>query len=210
MTDATPKSRAAKLKPRNVATVARTFTIDVTADVTGEAPDQTLAWTCLGDADPAALADEVAKAIAAGVDLPAPETSATVMLSSDANVRVLNDRWRGMDKPTNVLSFPMQAPPGARGNGPLEIGDIVIAEETLVREAAEMRISAHDHFRHLVLHGLLHLLGYDHEKDDEAEVMEALETRILATLGVADPYVGSDPIGHDGQAARTSRDERPQ
>lgn len=206
MTDGTPKSRTTKTKPRNVVAALRTLSIDVA----GDGPEQAIAWTCLGDADPVALADQVARAIAAGIELPAPETCATLMLSDDANVRILNKQWRGMDKPTNVLSYPMQVPPGTQGGGPLEIGDIIVAEETLVREAAEMGISANDHFRHLVLHGLLHLLGYDHENDDEAEVMETLETRILATLGVADPYAGSDPIGHDGQAAHISRDERPQ
>ncbi len=203
MTDGIPKSGKGG-KPRHVGVAARVLSIEVT----GEGPEQTSTWTCLGAHDPVALATEVAAAIGAFVALPAADTTASLMLSDDANVHVLNQHWRGIDKPTNVLSFPMPAPPGARGGGPLEIGDIVIAQETLAREASEMGISADDHFRHLVLHGLLHLLGYDHENDDEAEVMEALETRILATLGVADPYAGSDPIGDHGKATAKRRSER--
>lgn len=207
MTDAGSNSRTAKSrghKPRTKAAAPRAFSIDVT----GEGLDQAITWTCLGAHDPVALATDVAGAIAASIDLPAAETSASLKLSDDNTVRRLNKQWRGIDKPTNVLSFPMQAPPGSRGKEPVEIGDIIIAQETLAREAAEMGISAHDHFRHLVLHGLLHLLGYDHENDEEAEVMEALETRILATLGVADPYAGSDPIGHEGGAPANGRSER--
>lgn len=203
MTDGIPKSGKGG-KPRRAAVAARVLSIEVA----GEGPDGTSTWTCLGAHDPVALATEVAAAIGAFVALPAADTTASLMLSDDAGVRVLNKQWRGLDKPTNVLSFPMQAPPGARGRGPFGLGDIVIAQETLAREAAAMSLSPQDHFRHLVLHGLLHLLGYDHENDDEAEVMEALETRILATLGVADPYAGSDPIGHDGEAIAARRSER--
>lgn len=187
MTDGRSKTR--NVKSHTAAAAPCTLTIDIV----GDGPDETIAWSCLGAHDPATLASEVAGAIAATIELPARETSACLMLSDDAGIRAFNRQWRGIDKPTNVLSFPMPPPPGAGRDDPLEIGDIVIAEQTLAREARETGISVHDHFRHLVLHGLLHLLGYDHEHDDEAEVMEALETRILATLGVADPYAGTVP-----------------
>jgi probable rRNA maturation factor len=98
---------------------------------------------------------------------------------------VLNRDWRGIDKSTNVLSFP-QIEPFAPVSGLL--GDIILARETLEREAAEQGVSVEDHFTHLVVHGFLHLLGYDHMDDDEALAMEGLETQILASLGVADPY----------------------
>jgi len=107
------------------------------------------------------------------------------VLSDDAEQRQLNKQWRGIDKSTNVLSFPQLAP-----FAPVVglVGDIILARETLEREAAEMGIAFQAHFTHLVVHGFLHLLGYDHVEDSEAERMESLETRILATLGIADPY----------------------
>eukprot|EP01036_Dinobryon_divergens_P001020 gene1020-1337_t len=104
----------------------------------------------------------------------------SVVLTDDAEQRDLNREWRGIDKPTNVLSFPQIEP-----FGPVSglIGDIILARETLVREAEEQGVSFDDHFTHLVVHGFLHLLGYDHLDDAEALVMEGLETQILATLG---------------------------
>lgn len=109
----------------------------------------------------------------------------TIVLTDDAHQQVLNRDWRQIDKPTNVLSFPQIEP-----FEPLAglIGDITLARETLEREAEEMGIGFSDHFTHLVVHGFLHLLGYDHIDDDEALQMEGLETQILATLGIADPY----------------------
>jgi len=109
----------------------------------------------------------------------------SIVLTDDAEQRELNRQWRGIDKSTNVLSFPQIAP-----FGPVSglVGDIILARETLEREAAEMGVSFDEHFTHLLVHGFLHLLGYDHIQDDEALVMEGLETKILATLGVADPY----------------------
>jgi len=113
----------------------------------------------------------------------------SIVLTGDAEQRVLNRDWRGIDKSTNVLSFPQIEP-----FGPVAglLGDIILARETLEREAAEMGISFADHFTHLVVHGFLHILGYDHLDDDEARVMESLETRILASLGVADPYAENE------------------
>jgi probable rRNA maturation factor len=109
----------------------------------------------------------------------------SVVLTDDAEQRDLNRNWRGVDKSTNVLSFP-QIEPFAPVSGIL--GDIILARETLEREAVEQGVSFEDHFTHLMVHGFLHILGYDHMDDDEALVMESLETQILASLGVADPY----------------------
>ena len=103
----------------------------------------------------------------------------------DPGQQDLNKQWRGIDKPTNVLSFP-QIEPFAPVLGLL--GDITLARETLEREARELGVSFTDHFTHLVVHGFLHILGYDHIEDGDALVMEGLETQILATLGIADPY----------------------
>jgi probable rRNA maturation factor len=111
----------------------------------------------------------------------------SLVLADDATLRALNRRWRAQDKPTNVLSFAAQGeetPPDA----PLLLGDVVLAFETVAREAAAQGKPLGDHLRHLVVHGVLHLLGHDHERREEAALMEALETRILAGLGVADPY----------------------
>ncbi|RYE87137.1 MAG: rRNA maturation RNase YbeY [Hyphomicrobiales bacterium] len=109
----------------------------------------------------------------------------SIVLMDDAGQQELNKQWRHIDKPTNVLSFP-QIEPFAPVVGLL--GDITLARETLEREAAELGKSFSDHYTHLVVHGFLHILGYDHIDDGEALVMEGLETQILATLGIADPY----------------------
>lgn len=116
------------------------------------------------------------------------------MLTNDAEQRALNRDWRGIDKPTNVLSFP-QIEPFSPVVGIL--GDIVLARETLVREASEMGIGFNAHFTHLVVHGFLHILGYDHITEPEALQMEGLETQILASLGIADPYA-SEPTNQKG------------
>ena len=110
----------------------------------------------------------------------------SLLLADDAEVRALNARWRGQDKPTNVLSFPA-APPDRLAQSPT-LGDIALAFETLAREAEASGVPLANHYRHLVAHGFLHLIGYDHQTDEEAERMEALERRVLARLGVADPY----------------------
>ena len=108
----------------------------------------------------------------------------SVTLADDATVHALNRRWRGRDAPTNVLSF-------ASGERPL-LGDVVLAYETVAREAAEQGKNLADHLAHLVTHGVLHLLGFDHEAPHEADEMEALERRALAGIGVADPYRDED------------------
>lgn len=119
-----------------------------------------------------------------GTKLGAVELS--LVLADDATLRDLNARWRGKDAPTNVLAFASGEPP-AKGK-PVLLGDVVLAYQTVAREAKEQKKRLADHLRHLVIHGVLHLLGYDHIKPMPAKRMEALETRILASLGVADPY----------------------
>ena len=115
-------------------------------------------------------------------------------LSDDAEVQTLNRDYRGKDKPTNVLSFPMVQPDllGAVANtddGEVLLGDIVLAWETVAREAAEKSLAPADHARHLIVHGTLHLLGYDHEQGDAgAAAMEDIERAACARLGLADPY----------------------
>ena len=121
-----------------------------------------------------------------------PEMELTVILADDAAVRALNAEWRGKDKPTNVLSFPAATPEEiarARAGGPpLLLGDVVLALETCRREAEDEGKPLADHLAHLVVHGVLHLLGHDHATEPEAERMEALEVAVLARLGIADPY----------------------
>jgi probable rRNA maturation factor len=123
----------------------------------------------------------------AGQPFPEGATEISLVFTGDEDIRTVNEAWRGQDKPTNVLSFPaFPLLPGGQP-GPM-LGDIVLAEETLRREALDLGIPFDDHLTHLLVHGFLHLFGYDHMTDEEAAVMEGLETRILAELGLADPY----------------------
>ena len=118
------------------------------------------------------------------------EAELAVMLTDDSGIRTLNLNWRGIDKPTNVLSFPALPPTGAGGpdDAPRMLGDIAIAYETTRREADDEQKPFDHHLSHLAVHGFLHLIGYDHEKDDDAETMESLEAEILAQLGIPDPF----------------------
>jgi probable rRNA maturation factor len=116
-----------------------------------------------------------------------------VILSSDRAIRRLNAAYRGKDKPTNVLSFPTyqslgDVPPSV----PAVLGDVVVAFETTAREAKAAAKPLRNHVSHMVVHGVLHLLGYDHESDTDAKTMERLEIRILSQLGIADPYIADD------------------
>ena len=124
----------------------------------------------------------------------------SVLLCDDAAMAALNARWRGHEGPTNVLSFP--APRGARdprgADQPTPLGDIAIAYETVAREAADDGKPLRDHLAHLAIHGFLHLLGYDHELDGEAQRMERLERDILAEIGIPDPYDGRTEDRMDG------------
>lgn len=116
-----------------------------------------------------------------------------IRLTDDDEVRTLNRDYRHKDQPTNVLSFPM-VEPGLIGalaydaDNEVLLGDIVLARETCAQEAVARGVSVESHATHLIVHGTLHLLGYDHMRDDEAEAMESLERRIMAILGLHDPY----------------------
>lgn len=116
----------------------------------------------------------------------------SVRLTGDEEVRALNARWRGKDRPTNVLSFPLAGEKellDAAVPGPeLMLGDIILARGVCAAEAADRRVSIEDHAAHLLVHGTLHLLGYDHQDEASADDMEAREVRALARLGLADPY----------------------
>lgn len=114
----------------------------------------------------------------------------TLVLTGDDEMRELNRTWRGKDSSTNVLSFPAGEPFGEAPGEPSPLGDIVLAAETLADEAKLKGIAVADHAVHLVVHGMLHLLGHEHERDADAERMERLESEILARLGIADPYAG--------------------
>ncbi|OFX13992.1 MAG: rRNA maturation RNase YbeY [Alphaproteobacteria bacterium RIFOXYD12_FULL_60_8] len=129
--------------------------------------------------DAQALCDAAALAVLTACGRPG-RTEIGVVLTDDAEVRHLNAEFKGQDKPTNVLSFPTDEPDTP--------GDVVLAFQTCQREAEEEGKLFSDHVAHLVVHGLLHLMGYDHQSDAEAEVMERMETLILSQLGVPDPY----------------------
>jgi probable rRNA maturation factor len=124
------------------------------------------------------------------VDADTGEAELAVMLTDDGGIRTLNKNWRGVDKPTNVLSFPALQPTGERKSedAPRMLGDIAIAYETTRREADDEQKRFDHHLSHLTIHGFLHLIGYDHEKDQDAEIMETLEREILAQLDIPDPY----------------------
>ena len=128
-------------------------------------------------------------------ELANPRLSASVLFTSDAEIHALNREWRRRDKPTNVLSFPMLARAEllelARDGPPELLGDVALAHETCAREAGDKGIALEDHAAHLVIHGLLHLAGHDHEiSPRDADAMEALETKALALMGIGDPYGG--------------------
>ena len=143
------------------------------------------AWSEVSDIE--ALARRaVAAALGVASDAPRDPVEVSLLLTDDAGVRELNSAWRGKDKPTNVLSFPAPEQPGVPG--PRHLGDIALAFETLQREARDEGKTVADHAAHLIVHGTLHLLGYDHETTGEAEIMEALEVKALKSLGIADPY----------------------
>jgi probable rRNA maturation factor len=141
-----------------------------------------------------ALAERVAEAAREGEPcLANPRLAVSILFTCDEEVHILNREWRGRDKPTNVLSFPMleRDELGALGpdGPPVMLGDIALAHETCAREAAEKGVGLDHHAAHLIAHGLLHLAGHDHvESDTQAETMERLETAILAKLGIPDPY----------------------
>jgi probable rRNA maturation factor len=138
-----------------------------------------------------AFAGEVVSAACARIASLDTDTELSVMFTDDTAIRALNGQWRDKDKATNVLSFPAFALKPGEKPGPM-LGDIVVAAETVRAEADLEGKPFDDHLRHLILHGLLHLLGHDHENDTEAAEMESLERVILADIGVPDPYSGHD------------------
>ncbi|SHI12414.1 probable rRNA maturation factor [Bradyrhizobium erythrophlei] len=145
-------------------------------------------WQTEPDAE--AVIDRAIATAAEIVNANLGEAELAVMLTDDAGIRTLNSNWRGIDKPTNVLSFPALPPTGAGGpdDAPRMLGDIAIAYETTRREADDEQKPFDHHLSHLAVHGFLHLIGYDHETDNDAEAMETLEAEILAQLGIPDPY----------------------
>lgn len=120
--------------------------------------------------------------------LPVKNAEVSVMLTNDDAVHALNREYRGVDRPTNVLSFAALDDEDEPIVDPMLLGDIVVAFETTEREAAEQNKTLAEHFFHLIVHGVLHLIGYDHVEDADAEVMEALETKIMVENGMDDPY----------------------
>ena len=155
--------------------------------------------------DPLDWEERAAEAVAAALALTpfaslaqaAPLVEVAVRLTDDAEVQTLNRDFRGKDKPTNVLSFPQVQDDLLEGlansdDGEILLGDIVLARETCAREAEEKAISIADHATHLIVHGTLHLVGYDHGDDASAGAMEALEVKALASLGIANPYADQD------------------
>lgn len=146
------------------------------------------AWLAAGDVDILAQ-DAIAATLVEVGKRVHPDAEISVRLCDDDEIRALNLAWRNKDKATNVLSFP--SPAGDRG--PL-LGDIVVAFEYVSEEARDAGRSLRDHLAHMLVHGMLHLLGFDHENESEAEKMEALERRILAKLGIDDPYSETVPV----------------
>jgi probable rRNA maturation factor len=126
----------------------------------------------------------------AAADISTTDAELAIVLTDDSRIRALNQAWRGLDKPTNVLSFPADDR-GGQG-APALLGDIVIAYETTKGEAGAQGTPFLHHLAHLAVHGFLHLRGYDHEAEDEAETMERLERQILARLDIPDPYAARD------------------
>ncbi len=159
------------------------------------------------------LAQKACAATLTRLSLKPAQFEISLLGCSDARIAELNADFRGKPKPTNVLSWPseergaerpgaMPAPPRPEAHGPAELGDIAIAWETCAREAKAGGRSLEDHVLHLLVHGTLHLLGFDHERDADATLMEDLETEILGKMGVSDPYAAEltqAPEGADGR-----------
>lgn len=149
-------------------------------------------WDSVDDLDPLTRRCIAASIAESGARLQ-DQCEISVTFCADAEIRDLNARWRGKNAATNVLSFPT---PGAVDAKPL-LGDIVVAFETVAREAREQDKTLQAHVTHMIMHGFLHLIGYDHESADEAEEMETLERRIAASLGLRDPYAPAGDAAAD-------------
>jgi probable rRNA maturation factor len=164
------------------------MTLDIAIDADAEW-DSSKDWAKLArSAATAAIAESAFPQIAQG----ARTVELSVRLTSDEQVHALNAEWRGKDKPTNVLSFPMaevdELDAAVRAGPELMLGDIILARGVCAAEAADKGVALEDHAAHLMVHGTLHLLGYDHMDDDSAADMEGREVRALARMGIADPY----------------------
>ena len=151
-------------------------------------------WAAEADAE--AVVHRAIETAAAMAEADTGGAELAVMLTDDSGIRTLNKNWRGQDKPTNVLSFPALQPTGQPSSdaAPRMLGDIAIAYETTRREADDEQKPFDHHLSHLAVHGFLHLVGYDHETDDDAEAMEAVERAILTELGIPDPYADRDGV----------------
>lgn len=161
------------------AKAAEPIAIDIAVESSGW-PDELVLGALTRSAIDAGLAELGKSALKSGCEL-------SVVFTDDAAIRKLNANWRAKDKPTNVLSFPA-FPPNRNAPLPPMLGDIVLAEETVRREAQEEGKPFENHLTHLIVHGFLHLAGYDHETDEDAEEMEDLERRVLSRLAIPDPY----------------------
>ena len=179
--------------PQGAASVATDNATDSTAEAE---PPQWLAldivvddgWTAIADAE--TLIRGAAMAMSGHPEFDGQSLGlACVALSSDDTVRALNRDHRAKDKPTNVLSFPAPEAMPADDTGRVFLGDVILAADTVLSEAREQAIPPAHHLQHLVIHGLLHLMGFDHEQDDDAEAMEGLEIEILSRLGIENPYL---------------------
>jgi probable rRNA maturation factor len=156
----------------------------IALDISVEAPG----WEALPDLEELCRQAVTAALTEAGADVEAGDgVMLSLLFTDDTAIARLNRDWRGKDQPTNVLSFP--AAPGINPLGPEPLGDIALAWETCAREAAEEGKTIAAHVAHLVVHGVLHCLGDDHEEDAQAEAMEAREVAALARMGIADPYM---------------------
>jgi probable rRNA maturation factor len=174
------------MDPEDIRCAARRRETSLNVEVVGEAPE----WEAVEGLEAAIV--EAARSALRAIDTARADVGIVVALLSDEAMRELNRRFRGQDKPTNVLSF-QAAADGNEAELVASLGDIALAYGTVAREAKQRGVELIDHVRHLTVHGTLHLLGCDHQTDAEADAMEALETRILAQLGVADPYDWIDP-----------------
>lgn len=134
------------------------------------------------------LAHSAVEAALAEAGRNSSNSNVAVLFADDAAIAEINAEWRGKDKPTNVLSFPIPSGMPVPEGEPRSLGDIVLAHGVIAREAAAQGKTLRDHTAHLIVHGTLHLLGYHHDGNAEAEEMEALESRILKGLGISDPY----------------------
>lgn len=134
------------------------------------------------------IENRIQHAIQTGAFNPAPVGNISILLCDDYQMQQLNQQFRGQDKATNVLSFPAPEMPVEANAGIVELGDIALGYETVEDEAFDRKVSILDHSTHLVIHGILHLLGFDHEIDSDAHVMEELERKIMTAISLHDPY----------------------